>query len=288
VLAADNVVRIATLPVDPAACAYYGKDLGFFQATGLAPEIQVISSGAAIVAAVVAGSIDIGWASPVSVATAHLRGLPIALAGPGGLYVRGRQTTGVIVAKDSPLRTARDLEGKILAVDTLRTAGELSTKLWMTQNGADASKLSVVELPFPTMPQALAQGRVDAAFSAEPFITEANAQCRFFADAFASIGPRFYVAAWIANPQWAQTHREILTAFNAVVAKAGAWANDHHPESAAILSKYSGIDPAITRTMARVTYGTRLLASDIQPPIDLAVRYGILASPVRADEIMIS
>lgn len=286
--AAGTTVRIATLPIDTSACCYYARELGYFDAAGLTPEIQVVQNGAAVVAGIVGGSIDIGWSSPVSVATAHLRGIPIAIVAPGGLYLRGRPTTGVFVAQDSPLRTARDLEGKVLAVDTMRTAGELSTRLWMTQNGADGAKLKVVELAFPEMPQALQQGRVDAAFSAEPFITEAKPLCRFFADAFAAVAPRFYVGAWVSTPQWAQSHRDVLAKYNAVIARAGAWANAHRPESAVILTKYSGIDLAITRTMARVTYGTRLLASDVQPPIDLAVRYGVLSAPVKADDVMIA
>jgi NitT/TauT family transport system substrate-binding protein len=285
--AANTELRIATLPVDPAACAYYGKALGFFQAVGLDPQIQVIQSGAAIVTALVAGSIDIGWSSPVSVATAHLRGLPIEFVAPGGLYVRGHQTAGVVVTDDSPLRTARDLEGKILAVDTLRTAGEFASKLWMAQNGADPTKLSVVEVPFPAMGAALAQSRIDAAFSAEPFITESKTRLRFFADAFSAVGPRFYVGAWVSTQQWADAHRDLIEKFNAVVSKAATWANDHHRESAVILSNYSGIDLATTQKMSRVIYGTRLLASDIQPPIDLALRTGLLKAPVRAEDVMI-
>lgn len=285
-LAANATLRIATLPIDPAACSYYGQDLGFFQAAGIDAQIQVIQSGAAVIAALVSGAIDVGWSSPISVASAYLRGLPIRIVAAGGLYVQHRETTGIIVAKNSPMRGARDVEGKTLAVDTLRTAGELSTRLWMSQNGADPSKLSVVEIPFPEMPQALIAGRVDAASSAEPFITEARGQVRFFADTFAAIAPRFCLGCWVSTPQWVDAHRDAVATFDAVVAKAGAWANSHQNESAAILSKYTGLDLAITRSMVRCLYGTRLLADEVQPPIDLAVRYGLLASPVRAESLL--
>lgn len=285
-LAADSPLRIATLPVDPAACCYYAKELGYFESAGLAANVQILQSGSAIAAAVVGGSIDIGWSAPISVAAAHLRGLPITIVAAGGLYVSHRPTTGVIVAKNSPLRTAHDLEGKTLAVEILRGAGQLSTQLWMTTNGADASKLNVIEMPFPQMATALGQARIDAAFSAEPYITEGGQSCRFFADTFASIAPRFCLGVWVSTPQWVNDHRDAIIKFNKVMAKAGSWANTHHAQSARILSKYTGLELSVAQTMTRVTYGTSLLASEVQPTIDLGVRDGILASHVTAEELI--
>ena len=41
-------------------------------------------------------------------------------------------------------------------------------QVWLRQQGADPRRVSFVEVPFPQMPAALAQSRVDAIGPAEP------------------------------------------------------------------------------------------------------------------------
>jgi hypothetical protein len=63
------------------------------------------------------------------------------------------------------------------------------------------------------------------------------------------------------------------------------WANAHHPESAAILLKYTKLTPEIVAHMNRATYGTALEPALIQPVIDNAAKYGSFPRPVTAAEL---
>jgi NitT/TauT family transport system substrate-binding protein len=282
---AAELLRAALLPVDPAASIYYAQDQGFFGEVAIEPQIQVIQAGSAVVSAVLANAIDVGWSNPISIAAARLRGLPLSCIAAGGVYVEHEVTAGILVPKNSPAKTARDLNNKTMGVSGLQTLGQWGPAAWIDKNGGDSRTIKWVEMPFPDMPLALAQERVDAAYAAEPFITLSK-EGRVFADAFAAIAPRFTIGAWVTTQEYADAHRDLIARFARAMAKAATWGNEHRDQSAAILSKYSKLDPAVTKSMVRVTYATRLLAVEMQPVIDLAVHYGTLRSSIRASDLV--
>ncbi len=63
-------VRIGVQPVESAGQAFYGKDLGWFDQAGLDVQITPLSNGGALVAAVIAGSLDIGLSAVGPIAQA--------------------------------------------------------------------------------------------------------------------------------------------------------------------------------------------------------------------------
>jgi ABC-type nitrate/sulfonate/bicarbonate transport system substrate-binding protein len=285
-LAADVPLRMALLPVDADAVLYYGSDLGYFREVSIEPEIQSIQAGSSVVAAIVGGSLDVGWTTPISLAAAHQHGVPLVAVAPCGIYELHAPTAAIMVPKDSPIKSARDFSGKRMACSGLRELGQWAPAAWIDKNGGDSRQVEFVEIPFADMPLALAQHRIDAAFPAEPFVTLAKDSSRIFADAYAAIAPRFGIGVWVTTAQWADAHRELVVKFIDVVAESAMWANAHRDQSAIILAKYGKLDPALVRRMARVRYAPRLLASDLQPLIDLGAHYGALPSAVAASELI--
>ncbi len=276
-------LRIALLPIDTDSLPYYAQELGTFQQAGIDAQISVIQAGSSVVSAIVGGSIDVGFTNPISLAAAHLRDIPIVAIAAAGIYeVHEVPTAAIVVPKTSPIKTARDLNGKTMACSGLKTLGQWAPAAWIDKNGGDSSSVKFAEMPFPDMPLALSQGHVDAAFPAEPFITVAKDVARVFADAFAAVAPRFTLGIWVTTRQWADAHRELVAAFANVMSKTAAWSNQNHAQSATILSKYAKLEPGVAASMARVPNATRLSEADLQPVIDLAVRYGTLPTPAIA------
>ena len=70
------------------------------------------------------------------------------------------------------------------------------------------------------------------------------------------------------------------------MSKTATWANANQSQRAAILAKYSNLDPNLLRNMHRITYGTRPEAAQIQPVIDLSARYGAIPASFPAQELM--
>src|ERR1700760_1101069 len=74
-----SVIHVGLAPFEGQAGPYYAQDLGLFKAAGLDVDIQQFNSGAAIVAAIVGGSLQIGGGNPLPLAQARARGLKIVL-----------------------------------------------------------------------------------------------------------------------------------------------------------------------------------------------------------------
>src|SRR5579871_5724170 len=128
---AAAAIRLTTLPVDGTALAFYANDLNYFQDAGLDVTIQTVSNGAVITAGVTSNSIDIGWSNIISLAAAHSRGLPVTIIAAGGMSVSGSLATQLMVRKDATIRTAADLNGKIIGTTGLADVGQLAPELWI-------------------------------------------------------------------------------------------------------------------------------------------------------------
>lgn len=192
----------------------------------------------------------------------------------------------IVVPKNSQIKVASDFDGKTMACSELGTLGQLACAEWIDKNGGNSRQVEFIEIPFPAMSQALAQGRVDSAFPAEPFLTESKEIARIIADPFALVASRFNLGVWITTRQWADNHRDVLAAFVAIMEKTALWANVHHNQTAAILAKYGKLNPVVTKDMLRVPYALRLLRSEIQPVLDLATKYGTLSREISADQLI--
>jgi NitT/TauT family transport system substrate-binding protein len=282
---AADAVRISTLPVDASALAYYANDMGFLQKRGLAVEFHQLAGGA-IPPAVAGGALDIGWSNMISLAAAFKRGIPFTVVAAGGVYVRGNPTSGLFVAKDSAVKSGADLNGKTLATDALVNFGQFSTQAWIDKNGGDSSTVKFIELPFSDMANALTSKRVDAAFIGEPFIEQSKDALRLLGAPIDLVGPRVMIGAWFASKQWAQQNRETLNAFVQTMSETATWANGHQENSAAILAKYSKVDPAIVKAMRRIAYGTRPSVPEMQCVIDLAARYKAIPATFPAEDLI--
>jgi NitT/TauT family transport system substrate-binding protein len=194
-------------------------------------------------------------------------------------------TNVLVVPPNSTIRTGSDFNGKTMATTTLRNIVQFAAQLWVDKHGGDSSTIKFVEMPFSTMADALAAGRIDAAIVAEPFMTDAKAKARVIAYPMSAIGPRVQLGAWIANAAWATANPGVVASFSDAIVKANAWANAHHDASAQILAKHARLDPDVLAKMNRATYATRLVPAEMQPAIDVAARYGAIPQAIPAEKM---
>ena len=284
-----QVVRLACFPTDSYGEAYYAQDMGFFKEHGIGVEFTVNNAGAVALAAVAGNGVDIGVANPVSVAQAFAKGVPISAFAGGGLYTAASPATLLVVPKNSPLKTPKDLEGKTIGLPGLGDQLQSAMMIWLQKNGADPAKVKFVEVNPPTvMLAALAQGRIDAATPPEPVLTQSlQTDARIFGDPFSAVAPRFFIGLWIARTEWLKANPDLARRFADAIYETGRWANGHRDESAAILAKYAKGDAAVFRTMRRATYtGSALDARLIQPILDAGTQTGMLSSPVKASDLV--
>jgi NitT/TauT family transport system substrate-binding protein len=277
-------LNIATTPIDIGAQPFYAQDEGFFKSAGIDANVQIISNGGAITAAVLGGSVDIAQSNVVSLATAHQKGLDLVVIAPAGAYSSKAPTTALVVAKNSPIKTAKDLDGKTIAGNGLKNITQVGAFAWMAKNGGDPASTKFTELPFTQMAPALIAGRIDAAVLPEPELSAAIADgsVRVLGNCYDGIANNFLVGAWFTTAAWAKAHPDAVKRFQQAMIKTSVWANKHQAASGAVLTKYTKI--AAAPGMRRSLYGTRL--DGMQPLIDAAAKYGVLAKTFPANDMI--
>jgi len=285
-----NTLRVGLKPTDSDAQIVFAEELGYFEEAGLTVEAEQISGGAAIASAVASGSLDIGSANVTSVATAYDEGLHFVNIAPGSVYDNnGPISQALMVANGSPIRSAADLNGRTVAVNGLNNITDVAVKGWADENGGDSNTLEFVEFPFPEMPGAVEQGRVDAAMMLEPGLTQAlQTCCEVLGLGYDGIADKFMTSGWITTKEWAEQNPEMVDEFAEVMRKTAQWANDeqNHERSAEILQEYLDIDPETANTMQRAVFGETLEPAMIQPQIDAAAKYGVIEERFDATEII--
>ena len=272
--AQSRPLRIALVPIDNNALPFFAQEMGFFQKAGLDAEVQQMQSGAAMTAAIAGGAVDIASSNIVQLAQAHERHIPFTLLAPAGVYLPSAATTILMVAQSSPLRTAKDLTGKTIAVTGLKSIAQYAPMAWVDKNGGDSKTVKFLELPVQEMPDAMAQGRVDAAVVQEPFIAAAKKTARVFADVFGAIGPSYLISAYFGTTDFAKANPDLVRGFQHVMHDTAVWANKNHAKTAEILINTLHVDAAVVPQMTRAIFAETLQPSQIQPVIDVAVKYG--------------
>ncbi len=242
-------LRIGTFAVENGLQPFYARDNGFFTGAGINADVQLLPGSAAIAAGIVSNSIDVGYGAIDVLATLHSKSIPVVVIAPGGEYLAPvtSRVAAIMVPANSTVRTAKDLNGKIVAANSLHSLADAVPKLWVDQNGGDSSSLKFVEMPFAAMPAAFDAGRVDAALISEPFMGAAAKSGRVLVYGYDCIAKHFLLGAWFTTPQWAKDHPDVIARFRTGMRQAATWSNANPVKTGELLAKYTKIDPAVHR-----------------------------------------
>lgn len=278
-------IRLITTPTDSGAQAYYAEALGLFRKAGLDVEVSSLGNGASVAAAIASGAAEIGQGNVVSLALAHEKGLPFVLLAPASAYAGGAPTSALIVAKNSPVTSARELVGKPVGVGGLKDIGSVALDMWLMQQGVSPAQVLDVEIPAPQIGVALDRGNVAAAVSIEPYLSRSlDGGARMLAPTQRAIGSRFLIGAYFSTTAWAKAHPDLARKFRDVMIDAARWANANHARSAAILEQYTHVRP--NPSQVRTTYAETLDPSIIQPLLDACVKDQVLKAGFPAAELL--
>ncbi len=281
-----TVVRLEELPGDDSGTAFYAQDLGYFKNAGLDVQFSMISSGPVAAQAVAGGAGDIGISNVATIAAARLRGIPLRFIAPAGIGGDKNTQIVVMVAKDSPYKTAADLNGKTFGVNAVKAMPQLSAVTWMDKHGGDSRTVKFVEIPFPALAAALEAHRIDAAIVTEPFASQAKDIARNLGTANDGLSPNSLVLGYFASDTWLATHADVAARFVRAIRQASIWGNTHHAESAVILARNSKMDLSVITSMGRADYGINLDPATIDPIVESAAKYGIIDKAVPISDLI--
>jgi NitT/TauT family transport system substrate-binding protein len=278
-------LRVGNVPIDSSSEIFAAQSEGFLAKAGLAVDIQSFTNGNAIAAAVVSGALDIGGINVLSLAAAHEKGLPLKILASGSTYTTKNPTTVMLVPSASALKTARDLNGKNVAVNVLKGIAHISAQAWIDKNGGDSKSVHFIELPFASMPAALTASRVDAAVVAEPQLSQSRNDARLFGKSYDGIGDLWMIDAWVATDAWIAANPAAARGFSEAMRQAAVWANRNQDKTAELVSTATKIDLPIVRSMKRAVFLEHVNLNVVQPVIDVGAQYGGLNAKFPAADL---
>jgi NitT/TauT family transport system substrate-binding protein len=278
-------IRVAVVPIDLDGAPLYALAQGFFRKRNLDVELVMMTNGPATAAAVIGGSLELGTAAVITIANARERGIPFVMVAPGAAYSSKQATGSLIALQASPLRSAKDLVGKTVAVTSLKGVSEMAMWAWLDKNGVPVDSVKFIEIPYSDMGGALAAGRVDAVVAEEPTqsLILANGG-RIVATVNDAIGDEWVGGGWFCMQDYAATHAAVVRGFADAMAEAGAWANKNHDASAKILEAYS--KQPMNPNQKRAFYPERIDPALLQPLIDVSAKYGLLKASFPAKDVI--
>ncbi|HEY2987021.1 MAG TPA: ABC transporter substrate-binding protein [Candidatus Binatia bacterium] len=289
---AQTKLQVGTMKIGDLSPFFIAEERGFFKEAGLDLNITAMVGGAAINPALASGALNIGWSNVVSIYQGHLEGFDYRFIANGAINKRGTNDVfGFQVAEDSPIKSAKDLAGKTVAANTLSNIIQASGQHWIDSNGGDSSKVKWVEIPFPQMEPALVQKHIDAFVAVEPFVTvpsQVNKKTKVLGYPLGGIAPRLLIASYFASQAWIQKNGDTVKAFITALNR-GIDAHNSNPEEAkAVIAKYTGLKPEFLKLVALPAFEKKLLESDLQPLMDVALKYKLIARKFQSREVISS
>jgi|HubBroStandDraft_3_1064219.scaffolds.fasta_scaffold406387_1 NitT/TauT family transport system substrate-binding protein len=153
-------IRVASSLVNAAAPLLYAQSSGHFREAGLDVTIEKMTSGSEVAEAIAAGAVDVGLVSTVPILNAYAKGVGLVILFPTKIHIQGSASDSALVVRpDSPIRSAKDFNGKTVSCSALKDIAWLGARAWLDQNGADSSTVAFTEIPFSAVASALAAPR---------------------------------------------------------------------------------------------------------------------------------
>lgn len=284
-----ETIRVGYIPVGDCLQLYVAQENGYLEAEGISVETTPLAGGALIAMAVEAGELEVGWSNLVSLAIANDKGFDFVILSPGAFEREGsNRVHSILVAKDAPIASFADLEGKTVAINTLGNINEIAMTALADAEGVDINKIRLVEVPFPQMGPALASGSVDAILVLEPFvtITTDNGTAKILEPAaLKSYGERFLIAGWFARKSWIKDNQEAAAGFRRAMLKASQYIEDNPAKARDVLTRHTKLSTELAQVITLPYFGQEATDQDIQPLLDLPAKYGFIERPLTVQEL---
>jgi NitT/TauT family transport system substrate-binding protein len=282
-------VTVGVIPIVDVAPIYLGIKKGFFADQGLDLKLQTAQGGAAIVPAVMSNQYQFGFSNVTSLLLGSSQGLGLKIVASGNATTGDvkKDFGGVVVKANSPIKTAADLAGKKVAVNTLNNINSTTVNEAVRKAGGDPSGIKYVELNFPDVAAALDKGDIDAGQLVEPFLTQAlDSGDRLVTSNYAVTDPHLEIGAYFTSAAYAAKNPKIVQEFTAAMNQSLQYADAHPDEARQILTTYTDIDAA---TLAKITlprWPATIDRGAVQKLSDLAVQDGLYKKAPDLDSLL--
>lgn len=200
------------------AQAVLGVASGDFQnALGpIALKTKVFNAGPALMQALNAGEIDIGYVGPGPVLSVFANSHGASVRVLAGAAANG---VGIVARKDSGISSLKDLVGRKIATPQLGNTQDVSARHYVTAVLGESDPNNVLPIPNSQQSGMMLRGKIDAAWAPEPWAS------RLIADTGAVLigqekdlwpGGRFSLTVVVTTPKFLAEHPDVVEKILAV------------------------------------------------------------------------
>lgn len=282
-------VTVGVIPILDVAPIYLGNAKGFFAKHDIDLTLKQAEGGAAIVPAVMSKEYQFGFSNIISLLLARSQGLPVKVVsnGTNSTGEDGKDFAGLYVKAGSPITSAKDLEGKTVAANTLQNIVDTSVRASVRKDGGDPKKVKFTALPFPDQPAALQSGQVDAVFVVEPFQQAVLANgAKLIASSYVDAAPDLCVALYFTSEQMQAENPDLVKRFTDAMRESLSYADSHPDETRQVIGTYTKIDKTTIEKVTLPKYPAEINRDSIETMAKLAKEDGLLTESVDLNTLL--
>lgn len=279
-------VNVGVLPIIDDAPVYVALQHGLFDAHGLDVTPVTLNSGEQATHELLSGQLQFTFSNYVTTILAATRGAQLRVVADGAQTLPN--TNDLMVARNSPIRSVAQLRGKTVAVNATGNIATMMTDSTLRAYGVPVDSVRYKVVPFPDMAGALAAHSVDAAWMAEPFITESGEEtgAEELADTASGQMAGFPIAGYATLRTYAQANPAVVAEFTAALVQAEALSADRSVVEQAIATYINGMTPPLVAAVQMDQYPTALSRARLQRVADTMLSAGLLARPFDVNQLL--
>lgn len=282
-------LRVGVIPIAGLTPINVAVEEGYFEDEGLSVTLETSSGGAASLPLVAQGDLQISNAPPVSVILGQSQGFDFKIL-PPSLDAKDSNPgqTAVIVRSTDGLADLSELEGKKIGVNTINSVNWLYNRQLLKQAGVDMDTVTYVEVPFPSMIDALMNGSVDAIDAPQPFqhIALETGETEVLGYTFTDVQPGMHVTAFAASEAWINENPNTLAAFERAISRGVEFMEADEDQAREAIVAYTGADPTLVAEIPVDSWSTEISVEAVQRTIDLMFEEGLIDEQMDAAEIV--
>ena len=284
-------IRIGCTSSADCGTAMIAVDQGIFAKLGLDVEMTRIALNSNIPPALLSNSMEIGGPTSSVFLQAVDGGLDlVAVAGASVMHEATNKGTMIVVRNGVTIEKAQDFVGKKVGVPGFGAYIHILFNRYLMAGGVDPSQVNMVETSFPSMPDVIRNGAVDAVASGGPTVA------RILAANTGHEGPRFVaelggdapIIFYAATRQWAEANPELVAKFQQGIAEAAELAAKDREVVIASVAKFTEQNPDLVRATPPSKYVAELTADGLGWWLDLMKKQGLLQGDVDPAKLIVA
>jgi NitT/TauT family transport system substrate-binding protein len=287
-----SIVKLSIMKTTDLAPFHLAWQNGYFDDEGLDVQFVDAPSGGESTNKLIAGEVDIAYASYTPFFLAESRQ---AARDSGGIKIiaeassAGPDSCVVVALPTSSVKSVQDMENKRVAITAPNTISDLLVMSAMKASGLDHRGVEWVQTPFPQTADRLTAGEVDAAFVTEPFIEDAKRRAGAVPVFDTAVGPteNLPTAGWASTGDFVKQNPKTVAAFQRAMLRGTDKAKADRSLVTPLLVEFSGVDEETAKNATLLTFQSELDAERIQRVPDLMLEFEVIPSEIDAASMIV-